>query len=188
MHVIAAYICLFITNSISWVKADGVLVGQQNEGMTPGKNYPLWKDEILHHLTNNGFPWFLRWSTVWFPSFGHSLPIPAIYAIWVFLKIRDPFRCVVSFWFSLHPNNFSSGHLPILSRDPSFQKTIRTPAKTAGFRTERCLKRMDKESTPRIVPLGGWCFFWLHPNGVFKKHPFSSAGPSIPTSALVGVF
>ena len=27
----------------------------------------------------------------------------------------------------------SRGHFPILSRDPSFQKTSRTPGKTAGF-------------------------------------------------------
>ena len=30
------------------------------------------------------------------------------------------------------PPNHSRGHFPILSRDPWFQKTIRTPGETAG--------------------------------------------------------
>ena len=47
----------------------------------------------------------------------------------------------------------SRGHFPILSRDPSFQKTTRTPGETAPFffYKKLWLQRMDKESTPRIV-------------------------------------
>ena len=57
---------------------------------------------------------------------------------------------------------FSRGHFPILSRGPSFQKTMRTPGETAiGFGKEGWLKRLEEESTPMFfvclvhVCLGG---------------------------------
>ena len=43
--------------------------------------------------------------------------------------------------------------ISILSRNPPFRKTIRTPGKTSVFWQERWFNRMDKESTPR-------CFLW----------------------------
>ena len=46
----------------------------------------------------------------------------------------------------------SRGTLPILSRDPSFQKSSGNPGRTAGFWKERCLKRMGNQSTPRLIP------------------------------------
>ena len=36
----------------------------------------------------------------------------------------------------------STGTFPILSRNPSFQETIKNPAETAGFGKEGWLKRM----------------------------------------------
>ena len=49
------------------------------------------------------------------------------------------------------PNHHvSRGHFPILSRHPSFRKTIRTPGETAGFWKERWLKRMGNQ------PLDCW--------------------------------
>ena len=65
---------------------------------------------------------------------------------------------------------FSRGHSPILSRDPFFRNTIRTPAKTAGFGKEPWLRRTGNEPLASVLESQAWGIW--HPDR--KIAPFLS--------------
>ena len=64
------------------------------------------------------------------------------------------------------------GHFPILSRDPSFQKTIRTPQKNGWFLKSTMVEK-NGESTPR------------KPGAVDSKFGFSQSELRLEASAVV---
>ena len=77
--------------------------------------------------------------------------------------------------------NFTSGSFPILSRDPSFQKTTKSPRDTAGFGKERRLKRMGHQPLEYPPPFFGW--WWFEGPGRYAES-ISRAGSSFACSLL----
>ena len=70
---------------------------------------------------------------------------------------------------------YSRGTFPILSRDPSFQKTSRNPGKTAGVLKERCLKIMGNQPLElwltmdirEMVRKPPWCEMKIWPGSIW---------------------